>query len=122
MTRYKFESVTAHYANVASPAEKLLFEWDPDTGMPSRLEWLHGGVPWYLHNEPGQITKENPNLRYFDVDLRVTTAKHEEVERALKGKLTCNVNGPPHAAVFAAILEGTGSSWLVAEGTLVSVD
>ncbi|WP_433788676.1 hypothetical protein [Actinoplanes sp. CA-252034] len=112
-------SETAHYESVASPAESLNFEWDDATGTLSQFKWVHGGVPWHLHKEsPGQITTENPNVNYYDVDLNVTTDQFETDPNALKGKITVNKSAPPDGAVFAGILEGTGSAWLVAKGTL----
>jgi hypothetical protein len=118
----QFKSEIAHYATVTSPEETLSFEWDADTGAPSRFEWLHGGVTWFLHeNTPGRVTRENPNVNYYDVDLHVTTEGHQETPNALKGKLTIDVVVHPDGATFAAILEGTGTAWLVADGTLTSV-
>jgi len=117
----QFKSETAHYATVTSPQEALSFEWDVDTGAPSKFEWLHGGVAWYLHQDtPGRITRENPNVNYYDVDLHVTTEGHHETPNALKGKLTVHVVKRPDGATFAAILEGTGSAWFVADGTLAN--
>jgi hypothetical protein len=85
----QFQSETAHYATVTSPEEPLSFEWDPDTGPPSQFDWLTGGIAWYLHRDPpGRITRENPNVNYYDVDLHVTTDGFNETPNALKGKLT----------------------------------
>jgi hypothetical protein len=121
-TKRQFETETAHYATVTSPAETLSFEWDADTGVPSRFDWLHGGVAWYLDKStPGRITRENPNVNYYDLDIRITTAGFEETPKTLKGKLTVNVVQRPDGATFASILEGTGSAWLVANGTLSDV-
>jgi hypothetical protein len=121
-TKRQFTSGTAHYATVTSPAESLSFAWDADTGVPSRFDWLHGGVAWYLHPDtPGRITRENPNVNYYDLDIRVTTAGFEASPNTLKGKLTVNVVARPDGATFAGVLEGTGSSWLVATGTLTDV-
>ena len=118
----QFTSETAHYATVTSPEETLSFAWDADTGVPSRFDWLTGGVAWYLDKStPGRIVRENPNVNYYDVDLHVTTAGYEKTPNALKGKLTVNVVKRADGATFAAILEGTGSAWLVAEGTLADV-
>jgi hypothetical protein len=115
----QFTSETARYATVTSPEEALSFAWDADTGVPSRFDWLTGGVAWYLDkNTPGRIVRENPNVNYYDVDIRVTTAGFEKTPNTLKGKLTVNVVQRPDGATFAAILEGTGSAWLVADGTL----
>jgi hypothetical protein len=117
----QFTSETVHYATVTSPEESLSFEWDADTGVPSQFEWLTGGVAWYLHMDtPGRITPENPNVNYYDVDLHVTTDGHHETPNALKGKLTVDVVARPDGATFAAILEGTGTAWLVADGTLAT--
>jgi hypothetical protein len=117
----QFKSEAAHYATVESPEESLSFEWDSDTGVPSQFRWLHGGVIWYLHeNSPGRITRENPNVNYYDVDLHVTTDGHEETPNALKGKITVDVPAGPERATFAAILEGTGSAWFVADGILTN--
>jgi hypothetical protein len=119
----QFKSETAHYATVTGPEETLSFEWDADTAAPSKFEWLHGGVAWFLHKStPGRITRENPNINYYDVDLRVTTAGHEKTPNTLKGKLTVDVVVRPDGATFAAILEGTGTAWLVADGTLADID
>ncbi|MEU4626727.1 hypothetical protein AB0G04_42940 [Actinoplanes sp. NPDC023801] len=121
-TTRQFSSEGAYYASVASPAETLSFTWDVETGVPSRFYWLHGGVPWYLHETtPGRITRENPNVNYYDLDIRVTTAAFPESPRTLKGKLTINVIPQSDGATFAAILEGSGSAWLVANGTLTDV-
>lgn len=119
----QFETQAAHYATVTSPGETVRFEWDADTGAPSQFEWLHGEAVWYLHPDtPGSITRENPNVKYYDVDLLVTTEGHHATPNALKGKITVDVPAGPDAATFAAIMEGTGSAWFVADGTLTTSD
>lgn len=118
--RRRFESAAAYYAAVTSPAESLSFEWDSDTGVPTRFDWLHGGVLWYLNGStPGHITRESPNVNYYDVDIRVGPAGFEHAPRTIKGKLTVNAERP-NGATFAAILEGSGSRWFVADGTLTA--
>lgn len=120
--RRQFQTEAAHYATVTSPEETIGFEWDEDTGVPSQFEWLHGGVAWYLHeNAPGNITKESAHSYYYEVDLGITTASHHETAYALKGKLTVDAVRAD-GATFAGILEGTGTAWLVADGTLTNVD
>ncbi len=116
----QFKTEAAYYATVTSPEETLRFEWDSETGAPSQFEWLHGGVTWHLDKDaPGRITRENPNVNYYDVDLHVSDGQHEP-PNALKGKLTVDVMRP-NGATFAAILEGTGTAWFVADGTLTDV-
>lgn len=113
-----FYSATAHYANGSSPEEILSFAWDRNTGKPQYLKWVHGSAVWFLNkNTLGQITTEPVDVNYYDVNLRITTAGYETVPYPLKGKLTVNATRPS-GATFAAILEGTGTAWLVADGTL----
>jgi hypothetical protein len=114
----QFKSETAHYATVTSPAETFSFEWDADTGAPSRLDWLHGGVAWYLYKTPGSVTKQKGH--YWEVDLHITTDGYQETAYSLKGKLTIDATRPD-GATFAAIYEGTGTAWFVADGTLTDV-
>jgi len=114
----QFKSETAYYATVTSPPEALSFEWDNDTGVPSRFEWLHGGVAWYLYRAPGNVTQEN--AYYYDVDLRITTDGFEDTAYSLKGKLTIDAVRAD-GATFAAIYEGTGTAWFVADGTLTAL-
>ena len=109
-----FQSDATYYASVANPAESLAFSWDCATGRPAKLEWMHGDALWYLHTDRGQITQQG---YYYDIDLRITSAAHQETAYSLKGKLTLTV-ARPSGGTFAAILEGTGTAWLVADGAL----
>jgi hypothetical protein len=109
-----FQSDATYYASVSNPAERLVFSWDCQTGIPTKLEWMHGDVLWRLHVDPGQITQQG---YYYDIDLRITTAAYQETPYSLKGKLTLTV-ARSSGGTFAAILEGTGMSWLVADGAL----
>jgi hypothetical protein len=94
---------------------------DEDTGAPSQFEWLNDGVAWYLHETtPGNITKESPYSYYYEVNLGITTATEHATSYPLKGKLTVNAMRAD-GATFAAIQEGTGTAWLVADGTLTNV-
>jgi hypothetical protein len=109
-----FQSDATYYASVSNPAETLLFSWDCKTGIPAKLEWMHGDVLWRLHVDPGQITQQG---YYYDIDLRITTDGYQETAYSLKGKLTLTV-ARPSGGTFAAILEGAGTAWLVADGAL----
>lgn len=114
----KFTTDEAYYASFPSPAEQLTIEWNTETGQPIRLEWVHGSAVWFLHPKtPGSITREMPDFNYYDVNLRMTTAGYEETAYGLKGKLTVDAHRPS-GATFAAIYEGTGTAWFVADGTL----
>jgi len=73
-----FQSDATYYASVSNPAETLAFSWNCETGIPAKLEWWHGDVLWYLHADPGQITQQG---YYYDIDLRITTAAHQETSR-----------------------------------------
>lgn len=117
-TENRFTSNDAYYASVSSPAESLSFEWDDVTGIPTSLIWVNEGNVWFLHSDPGSITPEVPGSNYYEVNLRITTAGYEDTAYPLKGKLTIDVERPS-GATFAAIFEGTSTSWLVADGTLI---
>jgi hypothetical protein len=120
---YRFETQEAYYASFPSPAESLTFEWDTETGIPNRFEWVHGGVLWFLFsNDSGQITGAGaPESPHYDIDLRIlTVASDPNYPNTLQGKLTV-ASQRPSGVTFAATLEGTGSHWLVADGTLIPV-
>ena len=110
-----FQSDATYYASALSLAETLAFSWDCATGIPAKLEWSHGDALWYLYTDPGQITQQG---YYYDIDLRITTDGYQETAYSLKGKLTLTV-ARPSGGTLAAILEGTGTAWLVADGTLM---
>jgi hypothetical protein len=114
---YRFESNEAFYANAASPAEVLSFEWDTDTGIPKQLDWAHP-TPYFLHTDPGRITEEGPSgTSYYDVDLQITARGFEDTPYPLKGKLIIKDQLPK--VTFAAVLKQNSSAWLVADGTLI---
>jgi hypothetical protein len=121
-----FESTKAYYANFPSlPEDKLLIVWDSETGILTQFQLLHGSsqVEWFLSGtEPSVITQEG---NYFDVNLRINLPEYEkanEPPHVLKGKIMVNsLSLNPPGGVFAAIWEGTGAAWYVADGKLTRV-
>ncbi len=111
----KFTTDEAYYASFPSPPERLTIEWDTEAGKPIHLEWVHGSAVLFLYpNTPGCIMRETPDINYYDVNLRMTTAGYEETAYSLKGKLTVDAHRPS-GATFAGIYEGTGTAWFVAD-------
>ena len=119
---YTFKSDHAHYAYPTSPPEYILMKWDSETGALTKFELLHGleKAPWILSSaEPSIVTQDG---NYHVVNLRITTKEYDEAgepPNSLKGYIMVNAPSPiDGAAVFAAIWEGSGAAWYVADGTL----
>lgn len=108
-----FESKAAIYAG--GPPEPITLVWNRSTGEILDWSWNHGGVPWYsFAANKGTVELEGSYYHRFDIGM--TSAGYDTTRYSLKGYLTINIAWPN--ATFAAIYEGTGTSWMAAHGTV----
>ncbi|MBK8557443.1 MAG: hypothetical protein IPL65_17580 [Lewinellaceae bacterium] len=83
--------------------------------------WVHGSETWFLYTYtdiPSTIVKDPVSLYDYNLKLNVTTKKYESTAYQIRGKIMKNVT-KPNGAAFAALYEGTGVTWMAANGFLV---
>ncbi len=116
-----FKTTELHYANCPSPAEEFNFTWDVKSGKVSNFYWNHGGVQWFLYTATAvesKVVRDERTLYDYDVYLNVTTKGYETAAYQIRAKLTITAMRPSGAS-FGGIYEGTGTTWIAANGTLV---
>jgi hypothetical protein len=116
-----FTSNELHYANCPSPAEEFHFTWDIKTGKVSDFFWNHGGVKWFLYSHTeieSKVVRDERTLYDYDVYLNVTTNGYEKTAYQIRAKLTLTAMRP-NGASFGGIYEGTGTTWIAANGIYV---
>jgi hypothetical protein len=108
-----FESSAASYGGGAP--EPISLTWNHRTGKIIAFSWNNRGTPWYSYAaEPGTVTQETPGGYYYHANIGLTTAGYDTTRYQLKGYIAINIDWPD--ATFAAIYEGTGTSYMVAHG------
>lgn len=116
-----FKTNELYYANCPSPAEEFNFTWDVKTGKVSSFYWNHGGVKWFLYNATAidsKVIRDEKTLYDYDVYLNVTTKGYETTPYQIRAKLTLTAMRP-NGATFGGIYEGTGTTWIAANGVYV---
>jgi hypothetical protein len=114
-----FTTKELYYAACPSPAEEFRFTWNAKTGVVSDFYWNHGGVKWFLYTATAIVSKvvrDEKTLYDYDVYLNVTTKGYETTAYQIRAKMTLTAMRP-NGASFGGIYEGTGTTWIAANGT-----
>lgn len=108
-----FETSAASYGGGAP--EPMSITWNRSSGKIIAFSWNNRGTPWYSYAaDTGTVTEDAPGSYYFHTNIGLTTAGYDSTRYQLKGYIAINIDWP--AATFAAIYEGTGTSYMVAHG------
>lgn len=120
-----YTAANAYYADIAVAPGKLEIQWNKSTGAMTSFYWddhWQGSEIWVEAPAPPSSVKQYENLPYYAVNIWIKTgATNPLYPDRITGYIgPKNVTVPGNNVTFAAIVEGTGTAWIVAQGTLTN--
>ncbi len=127
-----FTADASYFANVTRPPAKLQIQWLKSTGAMLSFNWA-GDPPttWVPYvGEPGGpgpgSVKQSGTSYYYAVNIGLTCStcidpvSHTLARYPITGYIAPDVITGANNVTFAAIWEGTGTQWIVGQGTLTN--
>jgi hypothetical protein len=121
-----FTANASYYANIATPPGKLEIQWNKSTGAMTSFYWDDKfddkNTIWVESPAPPSSVKQYEGIYYYAVNIWINATPPNPNPDRITGYIAPakNLTTPGNNLTFAAIVEGTGTAWIAAQGTLTN--